>query len=119
MRHTPRIPHIIRNLDGPDPVVSAELKWIERSDDSATLRIDRLAYSDEAIFRTCYVFTDRCFLFIDCDGPDHFTVRLRRRQIDADLVLVAGEFGNELINQRVRIGLAKETEDIRRLIVAQ
>jgi His-Xaa-Ser system protein HxsD len=38
---------------------------------------------------------------------------------DTSLANVAGEFSNELINQKVRLDIAAETRPIRELIVAQ
>jgi His-Xaa-Ser system protein HxsD len=37
----------------------------------------------------------------------------------ASLTRIAGEFGNELISQRIRLDLAEETRPVRELIVAQ
>ena len=69
----------------PLPIVTApDIWWVEVGDDALTLRVDREVYSDEAIFRTCYLFTDRCYLWLDRDGPDHLVVRFRKRT-DADL----------------------------------
>jgi His-Xaa-Ser system protein HxsD len=42
-----------------------------------------------------------------------------RKTPDCDLHSLAGEFSNELINQRVRLQIASETRAIRELIVAQ
>ena len=119
MRRMPRTP-LIRRTDrlGFDVVTAPDIWWVEVGDDALTLRVDREVYSDEAIFRTCYLFTDRCYLWLDRDGPDHLVVRFRKRT-DADLTHIVGEFGNELINQRLRIALARETHDIRKLIVTR
>jgi His-Xaa-Ser system protein HxsD len=92
---------------------------VEAHNDAYVLSVDRQVYSDEAIFRTCYWFTDRCYLFLDRDGSDHIAIRFRRRQPGADLRRVVDEFGNELINQRVRVDLARETREIRQLIVTR
>jgi His-Xaa-Ser system protein HxsD len=99
-----------------------ESEGVDRFDvqnDELVLRVDRQVYSDEAIFRTCYIFTDRCYLFLDRDGSDHISIRFRRRQANGDLRRVVDEFGNELINQRLRIDLARDTRDIRQLIVSR
>lgn len=94
-----------------------DLQWVDVQQDAMMLRVDRRVYPDEALFRTCYVFTDRCYLFLERDGADHITIRFRRRQDNADLQRVIGEFGNDLINQCLRITLGRETRDIRQLIV--
>lgn len=95
------------------------LDWIERSDDGLTVTIDTKLYTEEAIFRACYLFTDRCFLFLQPGGPDKIIVRFRKREPLTVLARIVGEFGNELVNQRLRVALAIETRPIRELIVAQ
>ena len=98
---------------------SPTLDWVDIRDDALELHINRDVYLDEAVFRTCYLFTDRCYLFLESDGPGHLVVRFRHRQADADLHRIVGEFGNELINQRLRLELARETHDLRQLIVTR
>ena len=95
------------------------VEWIQVQDDALTLHVDGTLYSEEAIFRACYVFTDRCYLFLERKDSHHIVVRFRKRQADADLRRVIGEFGNELIDQRLRIDLGKETRGIRELIVTR
>lgn len=81
------------------------------------MRVDRRVYPDEALFRACYVFTDRCYLFLERDGADYIVVRFRRRHDTLDLQRIVGEFGNDLINQCLRVTLSRETREIRQLIV--
>jgi His-Xaa-Ser system protein HxsD len=76
-------------------------------------------YSKEAIFRACYQFTDRCFLFLEPAADGAIVVEFRKRHPSADLDEIAGSFANELINQKVRADIARETQGIRQLIVAQ
>ena len=95
------------------------LEWSERTEDGLTVVVDLSVYREEALFRTCYLFTDRCYLFLDPAGPGQIRVRFRKRDPLASLMRIVGEFGNELINQRIRLDLAEETRVIRELIVAQ
>jgi His-Xaa-Ser system protein HxsD len=95
------------------------LDWSERSEDGLTVIVDLSVYPEDALFRTCYLFTDRCYLFLDPAGPGQIRVRFRKRDPLASLMRMVGEFGNELINQRIRLNLAIETRAIRELIVAQ
>ena len=94
------------------------LQWVELSDEYLNLRVDISVYSEAALFRACYLYTDRCYLFLSAT-QDRITVEFRRKTADADLQEIAGDFGNELINQRLRADLARETAPIRELIVAQ
>ena len=90
------------------------------SDKTLTLEIDTAIYSLEALFRVCYAFTDRCYLFLEPATKDtSIVVRITGKKPDFDLDTVAGEFSNALIDERVRRSIATETMSIRELIVAQ
>jgi His-Xaa-Ser system protein HxsD len=98
---------------------SSTLEWVERRDDYLALSLDSTLYPDEAVFRTCYTFTDRCYLFLERETANRLKVHFRRRRQSTNLDAVVSEFGNELINQRIRCTLAHETRRIRELIVEQ
>jgi His-Xaa-Ser system protein HxsD len=102
-------------------MTSTRLSWIEEAtDESLCICLDLTVYSLEALFRVCYAFTDRCYLFLaHGESSSSVKVRFARKSPDCDLGAVAGEFSNELINQKVRIDIAAETKPIRELIVAQ
>jgi len=90
------------------------------SDKTLTLEIDTAIYSLEALFRACYAFTDRCYLFLEPATKDtSIVLRITSKKPDFDLDTVAGEFSNALIDERVRRSIATETMSIRELIVAQ
>jgi His-Xaa-Ser system protein HxsD len=96
--------------------------WIVKDLSSSALSIfvDTNVYPLEVLFRACYVFTDKCYLFLSTtDQPAVINVRFKRKLESADLQSIVGEFCNELINQRVRLDVANETRSIRELIVAQ
>lgn len=91
------------------------------SQDPEVLRhvVDTDLYTKEALFRACYQFTDRCYLFLEQCDDQTIAVDFRRRRPDVSLEDVVGSFANELISQRVRADLSSETQAIRELIVAQ
>lgn len=95
--------------------------WLQEvTDESLCVCVDTAVYSLEALFRVCYAFTDRCYLFLQPEeGSQVIRVRFTRKAADSDMPLLAGEFANELINQRVRSLIASETRAVRELIVAQ
>ncbi len=95
--------------------------WIhEVSDNTLHVRVNTSVYPLEVIFRVCYVFTDRCYLFLFTDDDNRIVdVQFTRKHSDCNVATIAGEFSNELINQRVRWDIANETRPIRELIVAQ
>jgi His-Xaa-Ser system protein HxsD len=100
---------------------SGKISWLERvTVESLCVRVDTAAYSLEALFRACYAFTDRCYLFLRPeDGSTVVEVMFAEKTPDSDLASLAGEFSNELIDQKVRQQIAAETRAIRELIVAQ
>jgi His-Xaa-Ser system protein HxsD len=102
-RRTRRIDRTAR-LGGHNVVAELALDWIEVRDDGLTVR-------------TCYVFTDRCYLFLERPDDDHLTVRFRKRNTGTDLTAIIGAFGNDLINQQLRVVLARETHGLREQIV--
>lgn len=102
-------------------MVSERISWLqEMTDESLCICVDTALYSTEALFRVCYSFTDKCYLFLQPeDNSSVIKVRFSRKDSDCDLASLAGEFSNELINQKVRLQVASETRAIRELIVAQ
>jgi len=85
----------------------------------AHLLVDTTLYSPDAVFRACYTFTDRCYLFLQQQSVHEIMVEFRRISGSVVLADVVGAFANELINQRVRADITRETSAIREQIVAQ
>lgn len=98
------------------------ISWLEQiSEDSLSIAVDTAIYSLDALFRVCYAFTDRCYLFLQAKDeiPSVINVRFTRKADDSDLSALAGEFSNALIDQKVRLQISAETKAVRELIVAQ
>lgn len=95
------------------------LHWVEVKPESFRLFVDTRLYPEEVVFRTCYLFTDRCYLFLTTRQPDEVIVEFRQRKRGTVADEIIGDFCNELVNQRVRYDLSRETRAIRELIVAQ
>lgn len=83
------------------------------------MRLDTLTYPERAIFRACYLFTDRTYIYLRSETPNEVIVEFRAKKDNQDVDSVVGEFGNELISQRIRLELAAETQKIREMIVTQ
>jgi His-Xaa-Ser system protein HxsD len=81
--------------------------------------VDLTIYGRDALYRACYLFTDRCYLFLSEVSPTKISVEFRPKAHSIPLSEVIGAFANELINQRLRADLARETRPIRELIVAE
>ena len=92
-----------------------------RGDGLIALDIDRELFSMDAVLRSSYKFTDRCHIFIQTHETrmDRWTVVIRPKNADPNVIELAGDFSNELIDQRLRERLEQQFGDVRTLIVAQ
>jgi His-Xaa-Ser system protein HxsD len=92
---------------------------VQKEDGYLRFKVSKKFYSKDALYGTAYVFLDRCYVQLDVADEGHYLVAIRPKpeQGKLDLNTLAGEFENELINEEMRIKLAKETLDIRTKIV--
>lgn len=81
------------------------------------LRVDGSIYDDIAILKAAYVFTSRAFLHLQRANDGLVEVRLRPKNPEQDPSELAGEFLNELIDQRLRRAVDVETRSARDLIL--
>lgn len=86
---------------------------------AAVLTVHKTLYPKDVLFGTAFAFLDRCYVHLDMADADHVRVSLRVKPGVAGLTAheAAGEFGNEMVNQAVRLRLAKATEEVRTEIV--
>jgi His-Xaa-Ser system protein HxsD len=92
---------------------------IVRSESDITLLVDETIYSRSALLKTCYWFTNRCYVFISRHDKQHLAVRLASKPSSSALDAIAGEFENALLDHQLRFEIAKETATLRELIVAK
>jgi His-Xaa-Ser system protein HxsD len=92
---------------------------IVRSESEITLLVDDAIYNRIAVLKTCYWFTDRCYIFIYRDDEQHLAVRLARKSGNLSLDEIVGEFENALLDHQLRFEIANETATLRELIVAK
>lgn len=83
--------------------------------------INRQLYSDAAIFKTAYWFTDRFYVFLDTASDDRLLVELRPKVSSApvDLAVACAEFCNSLVDFRVRGMVLNETNAVREALVTK
>lgn len=81
--------------------------------------VNQRIYPLEAIYAAAYVYLDRCYVLLDKQGKDRISVRLKSRPECArkEFDEIVGEFENELVNQALRLKIAKRTEKIREAII--
>jgi His-Xaa-Ser system protein HxsD len=85
-----------------------------------SFNVDESVYPIEAVYGACYLFVDRCFVYLSRTKQGAIKVRLTARgsATAADLDTLAGEFANELLAQATRLRLAQATARIREYYAA-
>ena len=88
--------------------------------DHISFEVEENLYPLEAIYGACYLFLEKCFVYLSRPRPEVVGVRLTARQpsTPAQLDALAGEFGNELLSQSTRLRLAQSTARIREYYTA-
>jgi His-Xaa-Ser system protein HxsD len=83
--------------------------------DRISFDLDEELYPLEAIYGACYLFLDRCFVYLSRSQPQVVNVRLTARESATPAVLdgLAGEFANEVLAQSLRLRLSQSTARIR------
>jgi His-Xaa-Ser system protein HxsD len=80
--------------------------------------IDATTYSEVAVFKTAYWWTDRYFVFIDREASGRWIVEIRNKPGNtSDLQEATAEFCNTLIDYRLRDLVTAETGGIREALV--
>jgi His-Xaa-Ser system protein HxsD len=88
--------------------------------DQISFEVDETVYPLEAIYGACYLFLEKCFVYLARPKPAAVEVRLTAREhaSPAELDTLAGEFANELLSQVTRLRLAQATSRIREYYTA-
>jgi His-Xaa-Ser system protein HxsD len=88
--------------------------------DRVSFEVDETVYPLEAIYGACYLFLEKCFVYLSRPRPQVVDVRLTSRESakPAELEALAGEFANELLSQAVRLRLSQATARIREYYTA-
>ena len=88
--------------------------------DRISFEVDESVYPIEAVYGACYLFLERCFVYLSRPGAGKIDVRLTAREAasPAELDALAGAFGNELLSQATRLRLSQGTVRIREYYTA-
>lgn len=78
-------------------------------------------YPLDAVYGASYVYVDRCYVWLTRPAARTVRVRLRTREDTSAEALhaLAGEFGNELLNQVLRDRISRSTSSIREYYMAR
>jgi len=103
----------------PQPAAESRLGFT-LSTDQIAFTIDEELYPLEALYGACYLFIDRCFVYLSRPKEREVKVQLTPRDpaTAAQLDELAGEFANELLSQVTRLRLSQATARIREYYTA-
>lgn len=78
-------------------------------------------YPLECILNTAYLFLDQIYFFVDGDPKSELEITIKGKDgvTNKELDSIYGEFNNELINQKLRMNLAKQNKKIQEYIVGK
>jgi len=84
----------------------------------ARVCVDPSLYSQTAIQKTAYWFTDRCYLYlVNRSSLIEVEFRFKQEKSTDDLKALCGQFLNNLLDQAVRQKVLEETSSIRDTLV--
>jgi His-Xaa-Ser system protein HxsD len=88
--------------------------------DSIAFEVDESVYPLEAVYGACYLFLEKCFVFLSRSKPGVVDVRLTSQgpATAGELDALAGEFANALLAQALRHKLSQSTARIREYYTA-
>ena len=93
--------------------------FASHDDGSLSAAVDLRVYGQDALLKAAHHFTDRCHLHLQTRDPETILVRFRAKDGKENTLRdVAGEFFNELLDQRLRALVQRESEPVRNLILA-
>jgi His-Xaa-Ser system protein HxsD len=92
--------------------------FLHSDEDGLFIEVDLEVYGLPALLKVAYKFTDRCFIHLQYRTERSVEVRLRAKGPQVPLDVIAGEFCNEVLDQRLREIVARESEPVRNLVLA-
>lgn len=79
--------------------------------------VEEAVYGIDAVLKAAYWLTDRAYVHVQHGPPGKIELRIRPMLAGGDVDALAGEFLNNLLEQRLRETVAAETEKTRDLIL--
>ncbi|MFA6383320.1 MAG: His-Xaa-Ser system protein HxsD [Parcubacteria group bacterium] len=88
-------------------------------DNAITFSLNTNIYTPEIIYKTCYVFIDRMYIYLDQPEKNLITASLRgKRELNqGELKKLEGEFFNELLNTKLREEISRKNAKLLEYIV--
>jgi len=82
------------------------------------VRVDTTVYGLVPVLKAAHRFTDKAYLHVQRLNERELEVRLRPQRPGTDSETLAGEFLNQLIEEKLREHIGRETQHSRDLILA-
>jgi His-Xaa-Ser system protein HxsD len=93
-------------------------RFVRQDDQGLLMEVDLEVYGLPALLKVAHKFTDRCFVHLQHRIEGMVEVRFCSKEPQVSLDLIAGEFCNELLDQRLREIISRESEPVRNLVLA-
>ncbi len=93
---------------------------INQKNNSITFEVSSKIYAKEIVYKACYVFIDKLYIFLaPTEKKDAITITLRGKDklVKKGLEKLEGEFMNELLNCLVRENVSKRNQKVLEQIV--
>lgn len=93
---------------------------IDKKNNSVTFLVNTNVYSKGIIYKACYVFIDRMYIFLDVSSKKNelnVTLKGKATLTKGDIGKMEGEFLNELLNSMVRESISKQNQKVLEQIV--
>lgn len=82
------------------------------------IEVDRRIYTLAVIYRVCYLFTDRWYMWLDHRSDVSLAICFTpKSQVNSSFAELKGEFGNALIDYAIRQHVSDETKEIREQLI--
>ena len=88
-------------------------------DGKLLLELSKELYEKEAVFTSAHKFTDRCTILIEPIDPNSLGVYFKSKREDSNLLRIAEEYCNDVLDQQLRLDIERKYGNIRDLIVKQ
>lgn len=85
------------------------------------LELEKTVYEKEAIMASAYKMTNSCFITIKLIENNNFCICFERKNniCENELLLIAKNFCNDVLDQQIRLDLEKQFGYIRDLLIKQ
>jgi len=86
---------------------------------STKIDYDLDLYNKKTLYRTCYKFTDKVFVYIEQKSDTKLEVFFTAKEDNVDLFDIVNEFSNELLDQQLRQVVLEDTKKVRDSMVVR